>query len=308
MRFLRSLSQVPGFLGNSPRFVVTLLALALVAVLAWLLGPGAKWVLTTLDDVDVTKLDPKDLTTAVDAVRGRVLTVATGLVALVAVYYTARNAATARRTLELSEQNYRSTVEMSDRTYRLSEQGHVTDRYTKAIEQLGSDKRDIRLGGIYALERIARDSARDRPTIMDVLAAFIREHSHDDKAEESSTAKSPATDIRAALTVIGRRDIPDDEPVRRIDLAGADLSRANLRRANLSHVNLYRTNLYRADLYRADLTGAYLRRADLRRADLTRANLTGANLTDTDLTDTDLTGVIGLSVEWRQVSPEEPQP
>jgi hypothetical protein len=26
----------------------------------------------------------------------------------------------------------------------------VTDRYTKAIEQLGSDKLDVRIGGIYA--------------------------------------------------------------------------------------------------------------------------------------------------------------
>jgi len=44
------------------------------------------------------------------------------------------------------------------RTFELTEQGQVTDRYTKAIEQLGSDKLDVRIGGIYALERIARDS------------------------------------------------------------------------------------------------------------------------------------------------------
>ena len=55
----------------------------------------------------------------------------------------------------------------------------MTDRYTKAIEQLGSDKLDVRIGGIYALERIARDSPRDHPTVMEVLSAFIRDHSHD---------------------------------------------------------------------------------------------------------------------------------
>ena len=42
-----------------------------------------------------------------------------------------------------------------------------------------SDNLDVRIGGIYALERIARDSARDHSTIMEVLAAFIREHSHE---------------------------------------------------------------------------------------------------------------------------------
>ena len=55
----------------------------------------------------------------------------------------------------------------------------MTDRYTKAIEQLGSDKLDVRIGGIYALERVARDSARDHPTVMEVLTAFIREHSRE---------------------------------------------------------------------------------------------------------------------------------
>ncbi|MGH3218423.1 MAG: hypothetical protein ACRDPY_06785 [Streptosporangiaceae bacterium] len=39
----------------------------------------------------------------------------------------------------------------------------MTDRYTKAIEQLGHDKLDVRIGGIYALERIARDSAKGHP-------------------------------------------------------------------------------------------------------------------------------------------------
>jgi hypothetical protein len=39
------------------------------------------------------------------------------------------------------------------RTYRLTQQGQITDRYTKAIEQLGAEKLEVRLGGIYALGR-----------------------------------------------------------------------------------------------------------------------------------------------------------
>jgi len=66
------------------------------------------------------------------------------------------------------------SLALASRTYRLTQQGQLTDRYTKAIEQLGSDKPDVRLGGIYALERIAKDSAYDRATIAEVLTAFIR--------------------------------------------------------------------------------------------------------------------------------------
>ena len=84
------------------------------------------------------------LQAARDAARGRLLTFGAGLFALGALVYTARN-------------------------FSLSREGQVTDRYTKAIEQLGSDKLDVRIGGIYALERIARDSAKDHPTVMEVL-------------------------------------------------------------------------------------------------------------------------------------------
>jgi hypothetical protein len=51
-----------------------------------------------------------------------------------------------------------------------------TDRYTKAVEQLGHDSPDIQLGGIYALERIALDFVRDRGVMSEVLSAFIQEH------------------------------------------------------------------------------------------------------------------------------------
>src|ERR1700747_2720643 len=54
--------------------------------------------------------------------------------------------------------------------YGLSEQGEVTDRFAKAVENLGSEKPDVRMGGIYSLERLSRDSTADRPTIMDVLS------------------------------------------------------------------------------------------------------------------------------------------
>src|SRR5512144_2911676 len=64
----------------------------------------------------------------------------------------------------------------TSRTFRLTREGQLTERYTKAVEQLGHDKLDVRLGGIYALERLMVDSKRDHPTIVEVLAAFLREH------------------------------------------------------------------------------------------------------------------------------------
>ena len=86
------------------------------------------------------------------------------------------------------------------RNFWLSREGQVTDRYTKAIEQLGSDRLEVRIGGIYALERIARDSARDHPAVIEVLTAFIT------RALSASGAALPEgeiwPDIQAAATVV----------------------------------------------------------------------------------------------------------
>ncbi|GAA1900856.1 hypothetical protein [Actinomadura bangladeshensis] len=78
------------------------------------------------------------------------------------------------------------TLLISAQTLRTSQQGQVTDRYTKATEQLGSGKRDVRTAAIYALERIAKDSPRDRQTIRDVLATFVREHDPQGQGKRSA--------------------------------------------------------------------------------------------------------------------------
>jgi hypothetical protein len=213
------------------------------------------------------------LQTARDAARGRLVAFGAGLFAAGALFYTARS-------------------------FSLSRQGQVTDRYTKAIEQLGSNKRlGVRIGGIYALERIAHDSPRDHPSIMEVLAAFIREHSREQWPQAKPTAPSPERttrpDVQAAVTVIGRRIVKYDSPRQPINLAaahltGADLADANFAGANLAAVDFTGANLTGAKLLLADFTGADLSRAKLASAFLFRAVLTGANLTGANLTGADL--------------------
>jgi len=59
----------------------------------------------------------------------------------------------------------------------ISREGQITERFTKAVDQLGNPNLDIRIGGLYALERIARNSRADRNAILYLLGAFIRTHS-----------------------------------------------------------------------------------------------------------------------------------
>ncbi|PPK65185.1 hypothetical protein CLV40_11532 [Actinokineospora auranticolor] len=50
----------------------------------------------------------------------------------------------------------------------------ITDLYTKAVELLGSPHAPVRLGGLYALERLAQDNPGQRQTIVNVLCACLR--------------------------------------------------------------------------------------------------------------------------------------
>jgi hypothetical protein len=158
------------------RVLIGVAAVVLAAVIVWaLLVPGTDWL--ARHDIGSAK---GSLAAARDAARGRLLTLGAGLLAAGALLFTARN-------------------------FILSREGQVTDRYTKAIEQLGSDKLDVRIGGIYALERVARDSAKDHPTVMEVLTAFIREHSREqwppsDAGRPEQRLTRP--DIRVAVTVV----------------------------------------------------------------------------------------------------------
>ncbi|WP_416901635.1 pentapeptide repeat-containing protein [Micromonospora echinospora] len=203
---------------------------------------------------------------------------------------------------QINEAN-RQTNEANREQQRLTEQGQITDRFTKAVEQLGQpgpEKVDVRLGAIYALERIMRDSAVDHPAVVNLLTAFIRVHAPVDPATTPSPEHtspdgkppSPPVDIQAALTVIGHRDATRDQgrlDLTGADLTGADLNGADLNGADLTGAELTSATLTGADLAGADLAGAYLIGADLIDADLTRADLTGAHLIGADLTRANLT-------------------
>ena len=55
--------------------------------------------------------------------------------------------------------------------------GQVTERFTNAIEHLGKEQLELKLGGIYALERIANESESDYWSIMEILTAYVRMNS-----------------------------------------------------------------------------------------------------------------------------------
>jgi hypothetical protein len=171
-----------------------------------------------------------------------------------------------------------------------SRQQQITSRYATAVSDLGAGNSEVRLSALYALQRIGHDSARDRPTIAHVLAAYIRLHAQD-KLPSGADPHLLPVDVETAFSILTRPRLDPNQQINLAntdfhgkDLYGLNLVHTNLTNANLSGANLTNAVLPDAILSRADLTGGYLLGATLTRADLSLANLTRANFTQADLT------------------------
>lgn len=166
--------------------------------------------------------------------------------------------------------------------FKINEKKLLTDRFSKAVEQLGTtSNRTVVLGGIYALSKIAQDSPEYHWLVMKVIASFVR-----GKALEFSPsgATNPQDyprvhpEIQEAINVIAQRDYTKDLHNETLDLSGSVLFRANLINANFKRVNLREANFGRTNLKGVDFSEANLEKAIFLEADLSQAILQCANL------------------------------
>ena len=195
----------------------------------------------------------------------------------------------------------------AERTIEVAQESQITERFTRAIDQLGNqDSMAVRLGGIYALERIAKDSSKDHWQVMEVLTAYVRENS---QWEMHPKGKQPykrvLTDIQAILTVLGRRNTKYEGAEQRLDLTrtdiqGVDLSGTNLRNTLLEYSILRRANVRCGNLQGANLSSANLEEAKLSNARLQGADLSSANLEESDLICANLqeANLVGGKLKW----------
>lgn len=240
----------------------------------------------------------------VDAARRTVAQIVGGLVVLIVGALTAYF--TLRRVNALEDQ-----VTLARDQMAVAQEGQITERLTRAIDQLGASESgrptvEIRTGGIRSLERLASESPRDRRAILDILMAYLREH--------NPVIEGPANDndvdwprrrmdVGAVIGVLERlwpRLTDDGESA---DTPVLDLSQTDLRRLQFSKASLAGANLREANLSRANLEGAYLGEAifgfhnfaaaaDLRGANFSGAILSRANFTGADLVESDLSGAL----------------
>ena len=240
----------------------------------------------------------------------------------------------------------------------VAEQSHITDRISKAVEQLGAEKVvkyhrtnakgtklyedgpdgkpdfkkpifneetkpniEVRMGGIFALERIGKDSPDDHLQIMEILTAYIRENAPASSAENPSEPApkrpkdtsdvaamqsylfaltsyyrfggahwqwaetlKPRNDIQAAITVIGRRSADLRALEITTDTDGATTPiRLDLRKTCLQGADMQAGQFDNARFDGSRMEATLLDRARLNKAELNWARLNGARLNKAEL-------------------------
>ena len=194
-------------------------------------------------------------------------------------------------------------ADAAHRQVEAAQQSLLNERYQQGAEMLGSDVLTVRLGGIYALQRLAEEHPEQyHIQIMRLFCAFARHPTRDESepAEEDSSTSEPGTeseptdprtqlrqDVQAVMTAISacheKQDDFEYDGHILLNLKGANLAGAELWSTNFSSANFVGSNLSGAILWNANLSGAVLWEANLAHATLQQTNLTRARLKDSDL-------------------------
>jgi hypothetical protein len=176
------------------------------------------------------------------------------------------------------------------------------ERFAQALDQLGSEQLDVRLGGIYGLERVAARASeeaaaaatayrppwvddppsvwwgsQDRIQVFEILSAYVRTTSHRPPVGPAgSSLQVRQADVHAALTVLARRTVLGGDPP--LDLSGSLLAGARLGWARLAEADLRGADVRGSSLQHAELAGVHLEQSLLCGTQLQGADLRGAHL------------------------------
>lgn len=152
-------------------------------------------------------------------------------------------AARRQRSAEISVQQKAHDQEQAEKAHSLNEQTAantradaverlVTELYGKAVEQLGSDKAPVRMGGMFALERLAQNVPGQRQTIVNVLCAYLQMRLQEEDQQEAQVRTRAQTILIAHLRPDAGESFWENTD---LDLSGAQLSELDLSGCKVRH-------------------------------------------------------------------------
>ncbi|MEU7611116.1 pentapeptide repeat-containing protein [Micromonospora sp. NPDC049204] len=147
--------------------VLAVFALAITGVAAWFMWNAAQVPARFTNSPD---LAVRAAQLRVDVIRN-ILAVGAGAGGLIALFVALRRQYVKERVDHTDQEHKNRTAE--DTKHDAAER-RVTELYTKAAEQLGSEKAPVRMAALYALERMGQGNPEHRQTIVNLICAYLR--------------------------------------------------------------------------------------------------------------------------------------
>jgi len=190
-----------------------------------------------------------------------------GFIILIGIYFSIENLLNAQLSLNIARE------------------GQITERFGKAVEQLGSDNVDINLGGIFALGRVGRDSPEDHWQVVQVLTAYLRRktrlgsisgaqelyHSH-------ILTKLPGCDFRYERPLEEVQAVMNVVSLRKWEYENFQFQAIHLENCFLEGVVITNTNLLGSSFASSDLLGSTFSYVNLDSSNFLAARLDGAQI------------------------------
>ena len=281
------LATTPWLVDHWPRVLAVVLFLFVFVVPRWFVPARSAASLAGVEDPAARGRLEDDRLKLQNDVRIGLLQAVAGVAVIAAVVVTWQQLETDRRQL-------RQQLEVAG-------QEQAGERFAQALDQLGSEQLDVRLGGIYGLERVAArasgaaseaagayrppgsDAApsvfwasQDRVQVFEILSAYVRTTSHRPLIGTGGALQIRQPDVNAAVTVLARRTVLDGDPP--LDLSGSLLGGARLGWARLAGADLRGADVRGTSLQHAELAGVHLEQALLCGTQFQGADLGGAHL------------------------------
>lgn len=206
------------------------------------------------------------------------------------LYYTHQTVENSRKTLEHQRQDTERQRVRDQEEAERHRKDHQDERFFRAVELLGNENSiDARIGAIYALEQLSKESDEYYHQIIEVLCTFIRRRSSEVIASlEPNTDEYEAAplDIQTSVTVLGRRRmVLGDGEQKGLDLSGAYLCHVMVLDADFQGSRFFGAYLVHAAFLDCNLSHANFTQAKLMRSSFVNSILIGAFMIDTDATD-----------------------
>ena len=166
-----------------------------------------------------------------------------------------------------------STFYLSYKTYILSNEQQITNRFTETIKLLSHTNTQIRIGAFDALERLCKDSEKDKVSILQIITAYVRNRAPQSSKKElqnfidSSFNKASlddyacpychqSSDVYTYQVDSTKHDLDIQVAITILDHTNDGQVRLNFTALNLQNIDFSGLNLSNGDFSYCDLTNA----------------------------------------------------